>query len=483
MNMPAPGGGISRRRFLRNAGIGTGLFPFLRSGPLEAAQKPPTLILLMQSNGTHQPAFWPVVPPPLPAPGAPSAAPMAAMPAPPVSPPNVALPEPSSRILAPITDDARLRARTTVLKGLVNDAGGSGNGHDMGFAGLYSGYRTTGTHLDPWGTGPSIDQILRGALTFSEPYPTLHCGVLATDIPVFKAHRRSFSYTAAKQQIPTEVDPYRLYARFFGVTSGALSPEDAEAASRHRLAQKKSVLDFARSDLLRLQTRIGGEERARLDAHATALRDMETRLSSTLAPNPNRPPVCAQIRGPEGGLDVWAEDNVPALVTLMFDFVALAISCELVRIVTFQFGHGGEKWYFRWLGIDENSHDDIAHRDNERDPVIADKLIRMNTWYATQVAHLAQALDRLPESEGTALDRSLIVWGNEQATGTHKLNDIPVVLLGTAAGHLPQPGTMVNAGPQDYRRLGTSLLNTMGVPAQGFGESADCGPLVGLPIA
>ena len=453
---------LSRRRFLRSAGIGTSLFPFLRTGPAVAMGNSPALVLLMQSNGTHQPAFWPV------------AAPM------PTAPPTTPLGAQASPILAPITQDPRLRSMTTVIKGLVNDAGGSGNGHDMGYAGLYSGYRTTGSHLDPWGTGPSLDQVLRTGLTFHEPYPTLNCGVLATDIPVFKAHRRSFSYTAAKQQVPTEVDPYRLYARFFGVAHGNLSPAEAEAASRHRLTNKKSVLDFARSDLARLRTRIGKTETARVDAHATALRDMESRLEAL---NSNRSPTCAQIRGPEGGLDVWAEDNVPALVTLMFDFIALALSCELVRIVTFSFGHGGEKWYFRWLGINENSHDDIAHKDNEKNPVIADKLTRMNVWYATQVAYLARALDRLPAAEGTTLDRSLIVWGNEQATGTHNLTNIPIALLGKAANHLPQSGHLIDAGPQDYRRLGTSLLTIMGVPSAGFGEAPDCGPIVGLPLA
>ena len=166
----------------------------------------------------------------------------------------------------------------------------------------------------------------------------------------------------------------------------------------------------------------------------------------------------------------------------MFDFLALALSCQLTRIVTFQFGHGGEKWYFRWLGINQNSHDEIAHLDDGSRPDVSEKLLKINVWYAEQVAQLARALDRLPEGDGTVLDNTLLVWGNEMASGPHGMNDIPVVLLGGAGGRLKQTGMLVDAGPQDYHRLGTSLLNIMGVPAEGFGEEPACGPIAGLPL-
>jgi hypothetical protein len=121
------------------------------------------------------------------------------------------------------------------------------------------------------------------------------------------------------------------------------------------------------------------------------------------------------------------------------------------------------------------------------DPVVTEKVLKMNVWYAEQVAHLCRALERLPEGEGagpgSVLDNSLVVWGNEMATGPHAMTDIPVVLVGRAAGRLGNPGQLIDTGPQDYRRLGTSLLNLMGVPANGFGQSPDCGSVAGLELA
>ena len=156
----------------------------------------------MQSNGTLQPSFWPAAPP-------------VALPAP--SPPVP--PVLWSPILAPSsTPPAAWRRRPPLVKGLRNDVGRRGQRpRPRLLRACTPGYASIGTFNDPWGAGISIDQHLRRTLTFSEPFPTLNCGVLASDTPPFKAHRRSFSYSAAKQQIPTEFDPYRLYARFFGL--------------------------------------------------------------------------------------------------------------------------------------------------------------------------------------------------------------------------------------------------------------------------
>jgi hypothetical protein len=444
---------MNRRDWLRTAGAAGLLFPLLRPRAARAAPPPPRLVLLMQSNGTHQPAFWP-------------------------QPGTL-----SSTILDPITTNPELAARATLIKGLLNNAGGSGNGHDHGFVGLYSGYRSVGSYSDPWGPAVSLDQILRQQLTFSEPFPTLNCGVLASDTPTFKAHRRSFSYTAPRQQVPTEVDPYKLYARFFGAGVGA-DGGDPVAAAKRRLLHKHTVLDYVAGDLraLRDSPVLGSFDRQRLQAHETALREMERRLGATLLPDAARPARCATVRGPALGLDLAVEDNVPALITAMFDFLALALSCGLTRIVNFQFGSGGEKWYFRWLGINENTHDDVAHRDDGINVAAGEKVVKMNVWYATQVAYLANALVKLPDADGTVLDNTLIVWGNELATGPHGLNDIPVVLLGRAAGRLDRTGYVIDSGPQDYHRLGASLLTVMGVPSTGFGEAPDCGIVQDLAI-
>jgi hypothetical protein len=218
-------------------------------------------------------------------------------------------------------------------------------------------------------------------------------------------------------------------------------------------------------------------ERPRLDAHETALRAHERRLQ--LLVDRQGEPACATRRAPGAPIDLFDEDNVPRLVEIMSDFIALALSCGLTRIVNFQLGQAGERWRFSWLGINENSHDDIAHYDNGSNAAISAKSIAINLWFAQRVAALAEAMQRLPGGRGTLLEDSLVVWGNEMATGPHGMEGIPVVLLGGACGQLTG-GRLVDAGPQTFHRLGTSVLRLMGVPAEGFGDAPACGPIVGL---
>ncbi len=432
--------GLSRRAWLKLAATSVLLPLFARStcSPMTAradGRARTRLILLMQSNGVSRRGFFPD-----PATGA-------------------------SAILEPILSSARLRSRTVVVKGVSLAGGGAGNEHDHGYAGLYSGYRTVGTFEDPWGNGPSIDQVLAGRMSFDVPIPTLNCGVMATGSPPFKDHRGSFSYLGPRRQIPTERDPYKLYRRFFSPRS---SPEEAA----RRLAERRSVLDHGVRDLARLRGRLGAAEREKLDLHESAIRAYERQLERLDAL------ACGTHEPATAGLDVGAEDNVPALMDMMMDFVVLALSCGLTQIVTFPLSHAGERWRYRWLGMDIDSHDDLAHKDDGLDDDVTARLVRIDRWYAERVARFALALDAIPEGEGTMLDNTILVWGNEMANGQHGVQDLPLVLLGrprATSGRL-----LVDEGKQPHHRLGCSLMDAMGAPQPGFGESPTCGLLQGV---
>ena len=98
---------MSRRHLLSLAGAAMLLARDARNaGEARADEaRPMRLVLLMQANGVSQQRFWPDA-------------------------------SGSSPILDPILSDPRLKARTTVVKGLFNHSGGAGNQHDQGFAGL-----------------------------------------------------------------------------------------------------------------------------------------------------------------------------------------------------------------------------------------------------------------------------------------------------------------------------------------------------------
>ena len=429
---------FGRRDLLRAAGATLLVPAFLREAFASPQMVGPRLVILMQALGTHQPTFWPDA-------------------------------TGTSPILDPILGDATLRAKTVLVKGIANRTTGPGNEHDRGFNSLWTGVQPVGLPDDCFGGGESIDQTLRRKLAPQVRFPSLNCGVLAADVAPKNGHRRSFSYIGPQQQLPTRVDPYRMYAMLFPDASS-----DSPDAAARRLALRKSVLDHAARDLSALSGRIGPKEREKLDAHTTALREYEARLSAAAGSG-----ICARPSRPQAGIDPMREDNVPVLTELMLDLVAMALQCNLTRIVTFQLGFCGNQWRYRWLGIDKDSHEEIAHFDLSGNAFAGAAMTSIGRWVAEKVARFTRSLDAVPEAGGTALDNSVVVWANENSDGVHGLKNLPIVFMGRAGGRLTRTG-VVDEGEQNHYQLCTSVLQLMGVQAEGFGDKPASGPLRGL---
>jgi hypothetical protein len=429
---------FGRRDLLRAAGATLLVPAFLREAFAAPETLGPRLVIMMQALGTHQATFWPDA-------------------------------TGTSPILDPILSDASLKAKTLVIKGIANETTGLGNQHDRGFNSLWTGVAPVGVPEDSFGGGESIDQKLRRTLLPKVPFPSLNCGVLAADVAAKNGHRRSFSYIGPQQQLPTRVDPYRMYAMLFPETS-----TDTPERAAQRLSLRQSVLDHTARDLAALQGRLGSAERDKLDGHATALREYETRLSAAAS-------TCARPAPLAKGIDVMAEDNVPVLTELMLDLMAIALGCNLTRIVTFQFGYCGNQWRYRWLGIDKDSHDEIAHFDAADGSNVAatEAMTSIGRWVAGNVARFTKKLDATPDGSGTALDNSLVVWANENSDGSHGMANLPIVFMGRAGGRLSRTG-VVDQGAQSHYQLCTSVMNLMGVPAVGFGDRPMSGALRGL---
>ena len=429
---------FGRRELLRAAGATLLVPAFLKQAFAAPQSIGPRLVIMMQALGTHQLSFWPNA-------------------------------SGTSPILDPILGNASLRSKTVLVKGVRNVTIGVGNQHDRGFNSLWTGVKPVGFSEDCFGGGPSIDQILRRALNPPVRFPTLNTGVLAADVAPKNGHRRSFIYSGPQQQLPTRVDPYRLYAMLFP-ENGDDSPE----AARRRLALRQSVLDRSAKDLAALSGRLGVNERKKLDAHATALREYETRLIASAAGN-----SCVKPTPLATGIDFNSEANVPVLTELMLDLMAVALSCNLTNITTFQLGYCGNQWRYRWLGIDKDTHEEIAHVDYNGNAVAAEGMTRMGRWVAENVARFAQKLDGIPEGSGSVLDNSLVIWANENSDGVHGLSNLPIVMMGRAGGNLTRTG-LVDEGEQSHYQLCTSVMNLMGVSTAGFGDQPTCGPLRGL---
>jgi hypothetical protein len=93
-----------------------------------------------------------------------------------------------------------------------------------------------------------------------------------------------------------------------------------------------------------------------------------------------------------------------------------------------------------------------------------------------------QRLAAVPEGDGTLLDHTAVLWGNEIAVGnTHVQHPVPMLLLGGSHGYFTR-GRFLQLGDVSQSRLLVSLCHYMGLDSiQQFGNlDSGEGPLPGI---
>jgi len=231
------------------------------------------------------------------------------------------------------------------------------------------------------------------------------------------------------------------------------------------------TLDHAQLLHGRMATRYTGDERERLQAHEAAIGDLRASLmtggGTCEAPD---------LAGEYGTFDPEANENVPVITRMQIDVMVAAMACNLTRVGTFVYQQGNDWKVPTWLGVSAKHHT-LTH-----ETTAVPHLVDFYQDTCAQFVYLLQKLDSIPEGDGTMLDNTFVLWGNELGDGRyHRPENIPYVLAGGAGGYF-ETGRFIDAGGQDHSRLLVSILHAMGLTdIESFGMSGlQTGPLLGL---
>ena len=235
-----------------------------------------------------------------------------------------------------------------------------------------------------------------------------------------------------------------------------------------------SILDDVHQDLLKLSKAVSYEDRQLLEEHATFVRNMEQELKSQSSDVGHAVPEL------EPGV-VEENDNIPRISKMQIDLLVNSFVNDFARVATYQITNSVGQPKMRWLGIDEGHHE-LSHEPNENKEA-HDKLTKINTWYAEQLAYLTRRLAETPEPGGTGslLDNTLILWGNELGQGnSHTLDNIPFVMVGNGLDF--QMGRSLKYPKVPHNRLLMALAHGFGHHIETFGNPDFCkdGVLTGL---
>lgn len=313
------------------------------------------------------------------------------------------------------------------------------------------------------GKNPSIDQYL--AVEQALGADTLFTSLVLAVGNQQSGLENNISYSAGGSPVPKTIDPRALFDQLFGQALSGLSPEQLEA--RRRL--DKSVLDFARQDLKKLERSAPAQERSKLDQHATALRDIEKRLSKKRpeCTTPGVPRAFPQLTAYGGGEPYFDE-----ISELMIDLSVRALACDLTRFCTIFLADLSRAP--NALGLPEDIHQAVAHvyqarsEKNPGRPETWHQLALQNRDSYKKVARLTQRLD-----ESGILDDSIVYASGELGDPSrHSSRHVPSLLLGRAGGAW-NPGKYLDLRKAHIpnNRILVSICQAFGVEMDRFGDS------------
>ena len=310
---------------------------------------------------------------------------------------------------------------------------------------------------DPYG-GVTVDQIAAKQIGQDTPMPSIELAVEggglsgACDRNFGCSYAGTISFRTPSTPLPMEYNPRKTFERLFGQGD---TPQERKALGR----QYASILDLISEEAAALQSRLDPQDRAAVGDYLESVREVERRVQKmdehdlTKLNLPNVPPGTPPL-----------DDRL----NLMFDMVALAYQANLTRIFSFMMAAEGSNMTYNHIGVSDAFHPVSHHQNN---PKRMESCTKIQTYNTSVVAKFLTKLQKMQDGDGTMLDHSIILFGSNMSnSNAHNHDPLPTAIISgwkTIKGgqHLkyPEHTTLAN--------LHLTLLERAGITESAFGDS------------
>ncbi|MCA9203110.1 MAG: DUF1552 domain-containing protein [Planctomycetales bacterium] len=246
-----------------------------------------------------------------------------------------------------------------------------------------------------------------------------------------------------------EKDPRAVFRRLFG-----------KPANRH----VRSVLDAVLADAHSLHTRLGTNDRRKLDEYLQSVRETERRieLAEQSAARFSQPP----LPEPKG-----VPENRGDYLRLMAELFVLAFQQDLTRVATLVIDP--ERWdsprMFHGVFDKPQNHHVLTHTKSEEAKAA---LTQIDRFHVEFFAHVVRRLSEIQDGERSLLESCCVAMGSGISDGdSHNYGDLQVLLAGTCGGSI-RPGRHLHFdGQRPLADLWLSLAQTAGSQRNRFADS------------
>ncbi|MEI6713421.1 MAG: DUF1552 domain-containing protein [Verrucomicrobiota bacterium] len=432
---------LSRRHFLRGAGVALGL-PWLESlrawGATEAATgsgAPRRAAVIFMGNGVN-PNHW----------GA-------------TNGPDGMVFKDSLRPLE------ALKKQILVFDGLWNPTTVEGPGGHFPKMNLLAGLKVKQTTTDIE-VGTTMDQVIAKELGHHTPVGSL---VLGTEPPGYgnedgftSTYSGHISWSTPTSPSPKEIYPQQAFDQLF---------EDGSKQKRN-----KSLLDLVGADAQSLKKFLSKRDVLKMDEYLTSVRELEQRIERADAFSKKetngagwQPSVKeATFPRPAAGIPAHPEEHM----NLMLDILVLAFQMDRTRVATLMLNNDLSGMNFGYLGGIKGGLHELSHHSN--DPARMAMYQKANEYHMQLWARALTKMQATNEGERSLLDNSMIMFCSSLYDGNaHDSRKLPILLAGGGGGTI-RGGRLLDYSQDPNRklcRLHMAIMDRMGIHMNRFGDA------------
>ena len=307
--------------------------------------------------------------------------------------------------------------------------------------------------------GITIDQVVARAKGQDTPLPSLELMIEESSLNcgdgLSCSYRDTISWQGPTSPLPMENNPQVVFERLFGDGS-----TDAERTARRK--QSLSLLDSVAAEAGVLKRKLPTSDRARLDQYLTDVREIERRIQKA-GDSLNDD---LDIPAAPTGVPKDMEDHIK----LMYDLQVLAWQAEITRVSTFLMCKELSNAVYPKSGVRDAFHV-LSHHSGVQSNI--DRFTVLNRYHYSLFAYFLSKLKATPDGDGTLLDHSVVLYGSGMSDGNgHNHTDLPIVLVGGGSNRLAGGRHIVNPQHTPMANLLLSLLDTLEIPSEKFGDSS-----------
>jgi hypothetical protein len=317
-----------------------------------------------------------------------------------------------------------------IVRGVNLPYNSTGCSHSAADAQILTAQKITAESTNAKAQGISVDTAIAAAKNPPGRDPlVLHAGMFSPggtgfDIPGY------VSYVTPRQPRVYIDSPYKAYQAIIGVVGNGTTPD--QQAQMLRAARSKGINDILRPQIRTLlaRTDISTGDRARLDQHLTAIRDIEIKISTTTLTIPDADVARMRTIDPRPYDQATRDESVK----LFMDLMAFSAAADYSRVAVLKVGDRIDDHIYTFNGQSAKFHD-VSHRQATNALEFHVHLDRMMLGF---YKYLLDKVSSYTTPTGPLMDQGVTIWTNQCATGAHSFSNIPWIQAGTANGFFKQ---------------------------------------------